>query len=297
MTQQPSKRARPSPTIRVGVLGLFAAFLLVLPLALAPRAEAFIYWIDWRLGAIGRANLDGTGVDESFIIGDTSRRRASRSTRDHIYWTNRRHHARSAAPTSTARTSTTRFITPSPPGAAAEAVSRSTPNHIYWTSTWWRPRSASSGRRSPAPTSTGPGSRRRFITGLEGQVTDVAVDANHLYWAQDQASDPDPADRRPRSPPSAAPTSMGPGVERSFIPVPCAGYPPHGVVAVDAEPYLLATNPPRMLPEADRPRQPRRHRASIERFIDDFDFHRRPIELAVDAEHIYWVDRRCVSRR
>ena len=44
MTQQSSKWARPSPTIRVGVLGLLAAILLVLPLALAPRAEAYIYW-------------------------------------------------------------------------------------------------------------------------------------------------------------------------------------------------------------------------------------------------------------
>ena len=60
MTQQPSKWARPSPTIRVGVLGVLVTFLLVLPLALTPRADAYVYWNSEN--GIGRANLDGTGV-------------------------------------------------------------------------------------------------------------------------------------------------------------------------------------------------------------------------------------------
>jgi hypothetical protein len=55
----------------VDLLALLAA-LLVLTLALASRAEAFIYWANHDLGGgsrgtIARANLDGTGVDESFI--------------------------------------------------------------------------------------------------------------------------------------------------------------------------------------------------------------------------------------
>ena len=61
------------------MLALLAA-LLVLPLALAPRAEAFIYWdITARNG---RANLDGTGVDcDSW----TSRGVLAVDAR-HIYW-------------------------------------------------------------------------------------------------------------------------------------------------------------------------------------------------------------------
>ena len=39
------------------------------PLALAPRAEAYVYWANPDEGTIGRANLDGTGVDQSFITG------------------------------------------------------------------------------------------------------------------------------------------------------------------------------------------------------------------------------------
>jgi hypothetical protein len=52
------------PTTLVGTLVLLAA-LLVSPLVLAPRAEAFIYWTNYS--AIARASLDGSGVDQSFI--------------------------------------------------------------------------------------------------------------------------------------------------------------------------------------------------------------------------------------
>ena len=86
-TRRPSRWIRPSPTIRVGALGMLAAFLVALPLALAPRAEAFIYW---TTGSIVRANLDGTGVDRSFITG-TGVSSAGDLAVDagHIYWTHR----------------------------------------------------------------------------------------------------------------------------------------------------------------------------------------------------------------
>src|SRR5688572_13664515 len=72
MTLRPSARVRPV----VITLALLAA-LFVLPLALAPRAEAFVYWTSVAppcdLGGcsgppvIGRANLDGTGVSQRFV--------------------------------------------------------------------------------------------------------------------------------------------------------------------------------------------------------------------------------------
>src|SRR3954447_14063359 len=52
--------------LRRAALGLAA--LLVATLALAARADAFVYWTNFN-GTIGRANLDGTGVDQSFITG------------------------------------------------------------------------------------------------------------------------------------------------------------------------------------------------------------------------------------
>jgi hypothetical protein len=41
--------------------------LLLLTLALAPRAEAFIYWPSLDSTMIGRSNLNGAGVDPGFI--------------------------------------------------------------------------------------------------------------------------------------------------------------------------------------------------------------------------------------
>jgi hypothetical protein len=41
----------------------------VATLALAARADAFVYWANFNTGAIGRADLDGHHVDQSFISG------------------------------------------------------------------------------------------------------------------------------------------------------------------------------------------------------------------------------------
>ena len=87
LTQQSSKWARPAPTTRVGVLGLLAAILLVLPLALAARADAFVYWTNSDPGTIGRANLDGTGVNQSFITGAGASAAGVAVDGAHVYWT------------------------------------------------------------------------------------------------------------------------------------------------------------------------------------------------------------------
>jgi hypothetical protein len=47
---------------------LLLAAVLVLTLAVAARADAFVYWANTNAGTIGRANLDGTGVNQNFII-------------------------------------------------------------------------------------------------------------------------------------------------------------------------------------------------------------------------------------
>jgi hypothetical protein len=62
MTKATPQGTRSSPTPLFGVLALLAG-LVGLPLALAARADA-----EPAVGtAIGRANLDGTGVDHVFI--------------------------------------------------------------------------------------------------------------------------------------------------------------------------------------------------------------------------------------
>ena len=69
------QRARPSPQIVAAVLALLIASLISWSLAPAARAHGHVYWawgtstdiFDPAPSGVGRANLDGTGVDQNFI--------------------------------------------------------------------------------------------------------------------------------------------------------------------------------------------------------------------------------------
>ncbi len=52
---------------RVGRAIVLAAVLVMGALTLAAPADAFVYWASNTTSSIGRANLDGTGVNETFI--------------------------------------------------------------------------------------------------------------------------------------------------------------------------------------------------------------------------------------
>lgn len=58
--------------------------LLALLLA-APVADARLYWTGWASDAIGRAELDGSGVNESFILA-TPNGGGMSATTTHLYW-------------------------------------------------------------------------------------------------------------------------------------------------------------------------------------------------------------------
>ena len=79
--QRFTPRLRRFTSLVVGFLALF-----VLTLALAPRAEAYVYWADLGADTIGRANLDGTGVDQSLIAGLESPGDVAVDGA-HVYWT------------------------------------------------------------------------------------------------------------------------------------------------------------------------------------------------------------------
>jgi len=97
----------PHPRGRLGWRRLLVAPLAVLALlCVAAPAQAYIYWgtvINGYSGTIGRANLDGTGVNQSFIT--TAGGLVGVAVDGaHIYWTNYGNDT-TVARTSTARTS------------------------------------------------------------------------------------------------------------------------------------------------------------------------------------------------
>jgi hypothetical protein len=96
---------------------LVLAALAVATLALAARADAYVYWTNYDPGTIGRANLDGTGVDQSFITGLGTFPLGVGVDDAHAYWTYGTL-TRSGARTSTARASTRVSSRRRPHGAA-----------------------------------------------------------------------------------------------------------------------------------------------------------------------------------
>ena len=164
LTEQASKKwTRPSPTLRVGVLGLFAAFLLALPLALAPGAEAFIYWTSFS-NKLGRSNLDGTAINPSFITTPDPYGLAVNA--GHLYWPHFGDIGRANLDGSGIDPS---IISTSPLLVGDVAVDA---DHIYWTS----PRGIARANLD------GTGINPSFIADDGGG--DIAVDAEHVYWSE-----------------------------------------------------------------------------------------------------------------
>ena len=65
---------------------------------LAAQADAFVYWVNFIAGTIGRANLDGTSANQSFITG-ASVPLGVAVDGQHVYWANnRQRHDRAGQP-------------------------------------------------------------------------------------------------------------------------------------------------------------------------------------------------------
>jgi hypothetical protein len=264
---------RSLPTSLVGMLVLLAS-LLVFSLVLAPRADAYIYWTS---DGIGRANLDGTGVDRSFI--DLPRvERSVAVDAEHIYW------ASGGDAIGRANLDGT--------GVDENFISGIAPDHvavdadyIYWTEGFFDSASGGLPRGSIARANLdGTGVEREFIR-FGYTVGGVAVNDNYIYWREGSPvaiSFPGGAIGRA--------SLDGSDVDPDFIPT-TPLLTEGGGLAVDAEHFywLNAVGDP----NHSRPTIGRANldgTAIDESFIDDwgYTFDPYPADVAVDDAHVYW---------
>ena len=156
---------------RRSALGL--ALCLVLGLAAAPSVGAFVYWANNGDTTIGRANLDGTGANQSFVAG-TARPAGVAVDGAHVYWAN----FGQGDGTTIGRANldgtgvNQSFIggATNPCGPAVDGA------HVYWANNHGFVNTI--GRANL----DGTGSDQNFITGAN-QPCGVAVDGAHVYWA------------------------------------------------------------------------------------------------------------------
>lgn len=139
---------------------------------LAASVSAAVYWANSSRNTIGRANVDGSGVNESFIGGGNDPFGVAVDAQ-HLYWTN---YGISPHGTTIGRANLDgtgadqRFIT----GADQPAATTVDRQHIYWANTG----SGTIGRANL----DGTGVDQRFITGADAPLG-LAVDGQHIYWS------------------------------------------------------------------------------------------------------------------
>ena len=292
MIRQTPQTARPSPTTLVGLLALLVAF--VLPLAFAPGAEAFIYWTNQTDGTIGRADLDGTGVDERFIGDDIYSAGGVAVDARHIYWA-----ARTSNETPTiarARLDGTKVDQTFVPAVGTFfeltnigpiAVDE---DHIYWAENsvghppGMTPPLGSIGRANL----DGTGVEHDFIPfPADVGIYDVAVDANHIYWAESSGGSIFP----PGTPPvgSIGRANLdGTGVDRAFITFPSESAP--DAVEVDAAHVYWFSGDTTYPYERETIGRANLDGTGVDQsFIGGLGFLTGQVDLAVDAGHIYWA--------
>jgi hypothetical protein len=250
------------------VAGVFAV-AVTLALSLASGADAFVYW-STRYDAIGRANLDGSGVNPSFInpvaVGTGGPYTPTGVAVDgkHVYWSanlvNSTGHedwvlGRASLDGSSVAST---FITGArfPTGVAVDG------EHIYWADQNGGGSSAI-GRASL----DGSGVNQSFISGLNGPCG-VAVDSAHVYWTTGNAIDRANLD--------------GTGVNESFITLnPLNGPADTCGVAVDSKHIYWADTSHGVIGRANLDST-----GVDESFVSGAN---GPCGVAVDSAHIYWA--------
>jgi len=149
------------------LIGLVLALTLLASLLLAAPAGAFVYWADTQNQTIGRAENDGSGVNDAFIqTGALPFAVAVDSS--HIYWANQNGNSigRANIDGSEVNNSFIAGIT-KPSGVAVNA-----------TSIFWATLGGQIGKASINGTEVNP----NLVTG-PAEPCGVALDSGHVYWA------------------------------------------------------------------------------------------------------------------
>ena len=151
---------------RLPALVVVLLTVLVVTSAFGSRAEAFVYWSDF---SIGRANPDGSGIDDAFIRTGRGQVCGLATDSTHIYWTSRGSRTNTIGRANLDGSDVRRsFITGAndPAGVAVDQ------HHVYWANY------DGIGRADLDGTDI---DESFIITGA--YVAAVAVDAHHIYWA------------------------------------------------------------------------------------------------------------------
>jgi len=235
---------------RLRAVGLALLGALVFSLIASQAAGAHVYWTNFNTNTIGRANLDGTMPNQSFITGAT-RPDGVAVDAAHVYWTNRDTGTIGRANLDGTSPNQNFIAGASHPYAVAVDAA-----HVYWANA----AAGTIGRANLDGTSP----NQSFIAGAslpEG----VAVDAAHVYWANSSTGTIGRANLD------------GSGANQSFI---TRANGPIGV-AVDAAHVYFANNNGATIWRANLDGTSPN---------PSFIIGTSPVGVAVDAAHVYWTN-------
>lgn len=208
-----------SSDARPGSMRTFACAMAVATIGLfafAQSAQGYVYWTNPNGNSIGRANLDGTGVNSSFIAGATSPQDVEVDA-EYIYWANGNGDIGRANLDGTGANPSF-IVDPTADATGGLAVGS---GHIYWVSSRWAEGSTNPyattgriGRANLDGTAVDP----NFITGTGSPAGGLAADGSHLYWG---AYDPNRPllvlNSGPLPTTIARANADGTGVEQNFV--------------------------------------------------------------------------------
>ena len=150
---------------------LAAAATALLVVALPASAEAYVYWPNDFSGTIGRSNLDGSAVNQDFVVGGGSRTAGVAVDGSHLYWVDYANTGTIGRSNLDGSEPEPNFITGAnfPTGVAVDG------SHVYWANN-------SGGGTIGRASLDGSNVEQNFIAAPT--ATGVAVDGTYIYWAE-----------------------------------------------------------------------------------------------------------------